>query len=171
MNSAYIPNTSFAARVKRRLTPYQAKQTLGVKTDQPIVSFTFDDCPKSVMQNALKPLEAEGWLSTVYMSMGRCGETNHLGLHMSEADVKAAYESGHEIGDHTLSHLDGADVPIEVFEADIDNNQNVLAELGLPPSRTFAYPFGEATPKLKDVGASVMTMAEAINHLEAGHDA
>ena len=186
MNSGYMPNTSLTARVKRRLTPYQAKQTLRVKTDQPIVSFTFDDCPKSVMQNALKPLEAEGWLSTVYMSMGRCGKTNHLGLHMSEADVKAAYESGHEIGDHTFSHMDGADVPVEVFEANIDKNQNVLAELGLPPSETFAYPYGEVTPKLKKMMKRRFKGARGItsrihennvdlnqigsNRLYAGHD-
>jgi len=117
--------------------------------DRPIVSFTFDDCPLSVMANGLRPLEKQGWRGTVYVAMGLCGSTNHLGLHMSEDDVKAVYESGHEIGDHSFSHIDGSQIPLEIFLSDIERNQQALADLGIPPSQTFAYPYGEATPALK----------------------
>jgi len=33
--------------------------------------------------------------------------------------------------------------------ADIDKNQAELNAIGLPPSETFAYPYGEVTPSLK----------------------
>jgi len=149
MMTIYQPKTSLAAKVKRRLVPFQARRVIPTNLDRPIVSFTFDDCPKSVMENALGPLEREGWLSTIYIALGLCETTNHLGLHMSLADVKAGHESGHEIGDHTFSHCDGSAVPLSDVLSDIDKNQAELADMGLPPSDTFAYPYGEATPALK----------------------
>jgi len=149
MISIYQPDTSITAKVKRRLVPFQARRLIPVKLDRPIVSFSFDDCPRSVIENALYPLEKEGWLATVYIAAGLCGTTNHLGLHMSPEDVKAVYESGHEIGNHTYSHCDGSALPLADVLADINKNQAAFDALGIPPSDTFAYPYGEATPALK----------------------
>ena len=145
MNSVYTPNTSIAAKVSRRLIPFRARRNIPVKLDKPIVSFTFDDCPKSVVDNALPALERENWQASLYISMGLCGTTNHLGLHMSESDVKAVYKSGYEIGDHTYSHIDATANSLENFEQNIDKNQARLKDLGLPPSETFAYPYGQVS--------------------------
>lgn len=149
MMSIYQPDTSFKAKVKRRLVPFQARRVMPVKLDRPIVSFSFDDCPHSVMENALTPLEKEGWLATIYIAMGLCGTTNHLGLHMSPEDVLAVYKNGHEIGDHTYSHCDGSVLPLADVLADIDKNQAALDRLNIPASETFAYPYGQVTPALK----------------------
>jgi len=149
MISVYQPDTSLTAKVKRRLVPFQARRVIPVKLDRPIVSFSFDDCPRSVMENALHPLVKEGWLATIYVAMGLCGTTNHLGLHMSPQDVLATHESGHEIGDHTFSHCDGSAMPLTEILADIEKNQAALNAINLPSSETFAYPYGEVTPALK----------------------
>ena len=143
MNSVYTPNTSLTAKIGRRLTPFRARRTIPIKLDRPIVSFTFDDCPKSVVDEALPALERENWQASLYISMGLCGTTNHLGLHMSESDVLAAYGSGHEIGDHTYDHVDATTVSLESFEENINKNQAHLKALGLPESETFAYPYGQ----------------------------
>lgn len=145
----YVPDTSLKAKVKRRLARKQARRLMPVKLDAPIVSFSFDDCPKSVMENALVPMEAEGWQATVYVAIGLCGTTNHLGLHMNKDDVQAVHAAGHEIGDHTFSHCDGSSLSPEEVLADIDKNQDALNGLGIRPSQTFAYPYGELTPGLK----------------------
>jgi len=149
MSTVYQPNTSLTAKLRRRLVPFQARRVIPMRLDHPIVSFSFDDCPKSVMENALKPIESEGWLATIYIAMGLCGTTNHLGLHMNGDDVKAAHESGHEIGDHTFSHCDSSALSLADVLADIDKNQVELHTIGLPQSETFAYPYGEVTPALK----------------------
>jgi len=149
MMSVYQPDTSLTAKVKRRLVPFQARRCIPVSLECPIVSFSFDDCPRSVMENALYPLEKEGWLATVYIAMGLCETTNHLGLHMSREDVRALHETGHEIGDHTYSHCDGSALPLDDVLTDIHKNQTELESLGLPQSETFAYPYGEVTPALK----------------------
>ena len=147
--TTYSPSKAFFSRVKRRILPLQAQRRVNFTLDKPIVSFSFDDCPRSVLENGIKPLEAEGWQSSIYIAAGLCNITNHLGLHMSEADVAALHKSGHEIGDHTYSHCDGSALPLEAVLADIDKNQAALNALGLPASETFAYPYGQATPALK----------------------
>ncbi len=163
MTAIYQPNRSLPAKIKRRLVPFQARRMLPIKLKRPIVSFSFDDCPKSVIDNALKPIEVEGWQATVYIAMGLCGITNHLGLHMRADDVKAVHESGHEIGDHSFSHYDGSALPLNAFLADIDKNREALDGLGLQPSETFAYPYGGTTPALKKALESRFKGARGIN--------
>ena len=139
----YAPSRSFPAKVNRAVMPFRLKRNLNINLDRPLISFTFDDCPKSVVDDALPVLEKYGWQSSIYMAMGLCGTTNHLGLHMSESDVVAAYKSGHEIADHTFDHIDATTVSPELFSANIEKNQARMNALGLPLSQTFAYPFGQ----------------------------
>ena len=126
MTNIYSPSTSLPAKINRRLIPFRAKRNLSLKLDNPLISLTFDDCPKSVVDNALPLIEQEGWQATLYMSMGLCGTTNHLGLHMSESDVTAAHANGHEIADHTFSHIDVTTVSKDEFEKNVDKNQEKL---------------------------------------------
>ncbi len=132
----------------RRLSRYVEKSILPTP-DQSIVTFSFDDCPLSAIQTALPMLEAQDWSATIYVACGLCDTENHLGVHMSLQDVTDVHARGHEIADHTFSHLNTMDVSLETFLADIEKNQSVLKSLGLPPSRHFAYPFGEVSPTLK----------------------
>lgn len=134
--------------LSRRMARFVEKAVLP-PPHQSIVTFSFDDCPRSAIQTALPMLEAEDWRATIYVACGLCDTTNHLGLHMSLEDVVAVHSSGHEIADHTYSHLNTMDVSLKTFLADIKKNQKTLKNLGLPPSRHFAYPFGEVSPALK----------------------
>lgn len=145
----YQPDMSLKAKVIRRLVPYTERRVLKPKLKRPIVSFSFDDCPKSVIENAIKPLAQENWRSTVYIAMGLCDTTNHLGLHMSADDVKALHADGQEIADHTFNHIDATQHSLDDFMADIDKNQEALNALGLPKSQTFAYPYGQVTTAAK----------------------
>ena len=148
-NSAYAPNSSITTKIMRRVTPMRRRRLLSFNIDRPVVSFTFDDCPQSAITHGLRPLESEGWRGSVYIAARLFGITNHHGLHMTGEDTKAVFENGHEIGDHGYSHIDGNQTPLRQFKNDIEINQTILADLGLPPCKTFAYPFGEVTPQLK----------------------
>ena len=168
--SIYRPDMSLKAKVKRRLVPYTARRVLKPKLARPIVSFSFDDCPKSVIENAIKPLAQENWRSTVYIAMGLCGITNHLGLHMSHDDVKALHTDGHEIADHTYDHIDATQHSTAAFLADIDKNQSALNALGLPASKTFAYPYGQVTAPIKTALAGKFKGARGIRSRESRED-
>ena len=146
----FVPSKSLSSRIARRLVKYQARRMMSFSHDRPIVSFSFDDCPRSVMENALPLLESRSWRGTIYAAMGLCGITNHLGLHMSREEMKAVHQTGHHIDDHTFSHISARSVSIAEFLDDIDKNKAVFEDMGLPPAQSFAYPYGEVTKETKD---------------------
>ena len=136
------------AKIMRHVSRRTDRSVLPSLTNS-IISIGFDDCPKSAFTNGLPLMEAEGWRATIYVACGLCETTNHLGLHVSEADIIDAHNKGHEIADHTYSHLSANDVDLNAYMADIERNQRALQKLGLPRSRHFAYPYGHVTPPLK----------------------
>jgi len=141
---------TFTHRIKRQLSLKREKAILP-RPKKSIVTFTFDDCPLSVLETALPLLEAEEWRATIYVCVGLCGITNHLGLHMSEQDFIEVHKRGHEIADHTFSHINAKVRQPDDYLADIERNQAALTALGLPPSQHFAYPFGDVTTPIKSL--------------------
>lgn len=149
MNMAYEPSRSLSAKISRRVTPFLARRIIPVNLTRPLVSFTFDDCPKSAITHGVKPLEAEGWKSTIYVSGGLLGQTNHHGKQIDANDVRALHNKGHEIGGHTWSHIDAQALGAQSYIDDIDRNQDFIRSLGVPAFRTFAYPYGQTQPAIK----------------------
>lgn len=149
MNLAYEPSRSLGAKISRRITPFLSRRSLSLDLERPLVSFTFDDCPVSAIENGVKPLENEGWKSTIYVAGSLLGQTNHHGLQISARDIQILQEGGHEIGGHTWSHIDAQAIDPLAFIYDIDRNQTYMSGLGLPAFRTFAYPYGQTQPGLK----------------------
>lgn len=149
MSAAYEPSRGISAKISRRLTPYLSQRRVKFELDRPLISFTFDDCPVSAITHGVKPLEVHGWQSTIYVSCGLLATTNHHGRQISKADVKALHRSGHEIGGHTFSHTDATTVDLPDYLANIQKNQAALVDIGVPTSRTFAYPYGQTTPAVK----------------------
>ncbi len=147
--TAYCPSSSLSARLHRRITPFLARRMIPVRLDRPIVSFTFDDCPRSVIDYAIRPLETEHWTATLYIACGLLDQTNHHGAMMSAQDVKALHDAGHEIGCHSFSHIDAVQTTMAAFLSDLERNQNVLQQIGVSASTTFAYPFGQTSPAIK----------------------
>lgn len=164
MSVVYQPRTDLRSKVERRAARIIGKRIIAPKLGRSIISFSFDDCPKSALTNAAPLLEAEGWRGTFYMAMGLCGSINHLGEHMSEDDVKAANHNGHEIADHTFAHLDGQQVTHRDFLHDIDKNQSAIDALNIPPSRNFAYPYGCVSPSLKGKIAARFDLVRGVHN-------
>lgn len=138
--------------IASKITRWTARHTdkaILPKLEQSIISFSFDDCPKTAVTNGLPLLEAEGWRATIYIALGLCDTTNHLGLHMSEADVIDVHNRNHEIAGHTYSHISANAVNHDTYLENIERNQKKLESLELPRSRHFAYPYGHTTPRLK----------------------
>ncbi|MEM7729953.1 MAG: polysaccharide deacetylase family protein [Pseudomonadota bacterium] len=160
---AYAPGSGLLTKVRRRLPRHVARRMVRPQLDRGLVSFSFDDCPQSAYTHALPLLESHGWKATIYASMGLCGTTNHLGLHMDEAEMFDAHGRGHEIGDHTFSHIDGLQHAPHVVLADIEQNRRAFQRLGLPRAETFAYPYGEVTVGLKRKLRGEFTLARGIH--------
>lgn len=149
-----IPTPSFSSggllgRVRRRLTRLQARRPVDCAQGRYLVSFSFDDFPRSAATTGAAILEDFGWRGTYYASASFENTKNHLGDLFRAEDIAALVSKGHEIGCHTEHHINCAlNAPV-VLEREIRRNQERLRALGAPALRSFAFPFGEASPAAK----------------------
>ncbi len=145
----YQPRRSPLAKLARRMRQARACDRVSVASDQPMVSFTFDDAPLSAAKAGAYILERADARATYYVSQDLAGIDNHLGRHACEDDLIALAERGHELGCHTASHLDAAAADPDDVETDAARNRAWLTQLTGAPPRAFAFPYGEASPEAK----------------------
>lgn len=145
----YAPNGSFPARVQRKLTQWRTEKKLG-DLSQSLITFGFDDFPKSAADNGAAVMDSIGAKAVYYACSGLEGKTNLTGKQYSSEDLVKLSKAGHEIGAHTHNHLDCSDNPLTCVLSDIDKNLILLKDMGLEQSvEHFAYPYGETTSVLK----------------------
>ena len=116
----------------------------------PLASFSFDDFPRSAWTTGGPILDRYGAKGTYYVA-GRFCDAEEDGLvYYTAEDLRALHAAGHEIGCHTFSHRHSPTVPSAELQADLDLNQAfVHATLGDLSVRSFAYPYGDASPRTK----------------------
>jgi peptidoglycan/xylan/chitin deacetylase (PgdA/CDA1 family) len=109
----------------------------------PMVSFTFDDVPKSAATVGAAILEAHDVHGTFYVIGSQVGTSSPLWDMIDGEDIVALHRHGHEIACHTFSHKRACDLDAETLNAEIERNQQYLRSLD-PSIRieNFAYPFG-----------------------------
>lgn len=146
----YRPRGGLKGRVQKHFARRLGVTPLKIKLDRPIVTFSFDDFPKSAMELGAARLKAFGWRGSFFVSGGLASISNHHGDLYDPEDLLALQAEGHEIGCHGYSHLDASRLPAEAVASDAARNRAFLKESGLnrgPTSYAFAY--GEATPQAK----------------------
>jgi peptidoglycan/xylan/chitin deacetylase (PgdA/CDA1 family) len=112
----------------------------------PLCTFTFDDCPRSALENAGRMLERHGLVGTFFVAGATLdqasGKYNQM---LGSGDLEALVRRGHELGCHSYSHKSLRSTPIEEMRADFERNREVLlGASGAESLTSFAYPFGEA---------------------------
>src|SRR6185295_18878518 len=121
-----------------------------VDAREPIISFTFDDFPRSALLTGGAILERFGLKGTYYASLGLMGQTAPTGAICVPEDVRALVSRGHELGCHTFAHCHSWDTKASVFERSILENEAALGKL-VPGARfrTFSYPSSPPRPRTK----------------------
>ena len=116
----------------------------------PIVTFSFDDFPRTALTNGASIVEQVGGRATYYVSMGLMGTDNHLGEQFHRADLRSLIERGHEVASHTFSHLSAQRTDFLAFTQDVERCEEAIREsVAVGPSNNFAYPYGEVTLSAK----------------------
>jgi peptidoglycan/xylan/chitin deacetylase (PgdA/CDA1 family) len=111
-----------------------------------VVSFTFDDFPKSALSIGGAILEERGLRGTYYAAAGVAGTKGDMGPMFDASDVETAHSRGHEIACHTFGHLDCRRTDSGALVADIDQNATALSDLtGGVRLGNFAFPFGRVS--------------------------
>ncbi len=70
----------------------------------PIISFSFDDFPRSALTIAGDILASHNIQGTYYASLGLMGETTAVGKIFELQDLESLVEAGHELACHTYEH-------------------------------------------------------------------
>src|SRR5260370_38291838 len=92
------------ARVSHRLATHLSVEPFRLRNETPMVSFTFDDIPKSAATTGARILEDHNARGTFYVSGGLVGTTEQDWAAVDAQDIVALHRNGHEIGCHTFSH-------------------------------------------------------------------
>jgi peptidoglycan/xylan/chitin deacetylase (PgdA/CDA1 family) len=120
------------------------------------VALTFDDGYKNFLDQALEPLLRHGFPATVFVVTGFCGRSapwlsrarRSLEL-MGWSEIRTVAQSGVEIGAHTVTHRNLTRVPESQLLPELRDCQSALEEIAGEAVRSFAYPYGTSTPKVR----------------------
>jgi peptidoglycan/xylan/chitin deacetylase (PgdA/CDA1 family) len=116
----------------------------------PVASITFDDFPKSAWTAGGPILERFGARAT-YFTAGRFCGIREEGIDYYDADdLRALHAAGHEVGSHTYFHRHVPEVRSSELVADAQRNAEfVRGILGDVELSSFAFPFGDVSPRTK----------------------
>jgi len=142
---AWLKALGYRGLSMRDLAPYLSGERRGR-----VFGLTFDDGFRNVHVNALPVLQRLGFTATNYVVAGHLGGTNHwdAGKGVASAPLMSAEEvrqwaaAGHEVGSHTLDHVDLPAVDAAHAHAQIDDARDVLQDLIQAPVQAFCYPYG-----------------------------
>ncbi|MDP3492027.1 MAG: polysaccharide deacetylase family protein [Hyphomonadaceae bacterium] len=146
----YTPSRSPPAKVQRRVVQWRKACHAEVAPDRPVVTFTFDDFPKSAL-NGADIVERYGGRAGFYACTSFVGQRSPVMGEMFDGATLAELRArGHEIGAHTHSHLDCARAGLAKVERDIGENLVALSEIGHHETvSSFAFPYGETSYSAK----------------------
>ena len=131
------------ARVSHRLATHLRVESAPLRNATPMVSFTFDDIPKSAATAGARILEDHGALGTFYVSGDLVGTTSPNWAVVEIQDLVALHDNGHEIGCHTFSHQRACDLDAQSLAKEIERNRDYLRTIDATITvGNFAYPFG-----------------------------
>ncbi len=155
-------------KISRKLARAVPLKSLKMSNDQPLVSFTFDDFPKTARTNGSAILQDQGYVGTFYGCAGLLGKI-HDGTRIAETkDIKILSENGHEIGCHSYAHLNCQKASKEHLQQDLSRNASTLSNIAEQSITSFAYPFGKMSIRTRRIVAghytSARTTVPGINH-------
>ncbi len=134
---------SLSTRLTRTVGRFVRSQPARIDWPGGVVSFSFDDFPRSALTEGGAILEKYRLRGTYYAALSLAGQDSDMGPMFDIEDIRAAHDRGHELGCHTYSHLDCSRTRSAAVLADISDNTAAFSALldGFVPV-SFAFPFG-----------------------------
>jgi peptidoglycan/xylan/chitin deacetylase (PgdA/CDA1 family) len=137
----------------------RARSTLSA----PLASFSFDDFPRSAWTTGGPILDRYDAKATYYVAGRFCGVHEDGLEYYGAEDLRAVHAAGHELGCHTFSHRHSPQVSSRALGADLDRNRAFVAEaVGQAEFASFAYPYGDASPRTKLLAGRRFSLSRGI---------
>src|SRR6058998_1234644 len=108
---------------QRRAASFVFRKPCLIRPERPLISFTFDDFPRSALLNGGAILNRFGVAATYYVSLGLAGTEQPSGRMFVREDLATLLEGGHELGCHTFSHCHSWETEAATFERSILENR------------------------------------------------
>lgn len=137
------------AAARQKLLCSLDRRSVALENRGPIVSFTFDDFPRSAACTGAAVLEHLGVRGTYYAAMGLMNTSNELGEQFRSEDLASLVGKGHEMASHTFGHLSCRSVPLTAFRNDVEKCRKAIESACGEDSGNFAYPFGHVSLRAK----------------------
>jgi peptidoglycan/xylan/chitin deacetylase (PgdA/CDA1 family) len=144
-------STRLVRGCQRRAAGWFGRRPFVMPRGPAIISFTFDDFPRSALINGGAILEHYGIAGTYYVSLGLSRQITPCGEMFDVDELPCLVDLGHELGCHTYSHCPAWNTTPEVFEREVLRNADQLRRR-LPSGgfRTLSYPISHPRPGTKD---------------------
>jgi peptidoglycan/xylan/chitin deacetylase (PgdA/CDA1 family) len=135
---------------QRRLAKWFCRRPFELSLDRPIISFTFDDFPRSAFVTGGQILEQAGLSATYYVALGLAGKSTETGEMFQSEDLPELLERGHELGCHTYQHCPAWETEPAIYEVAIKHNREALKDHA-PHARfsSHSYPISYPRPETK----------------------
>ncbi len=134
----------------------------GARNDK-VLALTFDDGPDRRFTPKILDILAEKSVKATFFIVGSAGALNTDLL-------RRIYREGHEIGNHTFTHLNTTIASPERLQFEINATQRLIESAVGARTTLFRPPYGaDLEPQTID-GAQVLTLAGALGYLTIGMD-
>ena len=145
----HAPRRRIWDRVAHRLSPFVFRRDAQICSGG-IVSFTFDDFPRSAYRCGGAILSSHGMQGTYYACFDLAGRADETGEFFLTSDVDPLMREGHELASHTFSHRSQLLHGPATIRWELERNDIACRELAPGVAlRNFAYPYGLVSPLFK----------------------
>jgi hypothetical protein len=154
-----------AAYYKRNASHVVFKMSLQVRIDQPLISFKFDEFPRTALAGA-KILEGNGVAGTFFVSLGLPSKDSPSRPICNADDLLSLWQQGHKMGCQTFSHCHSWNTSSADFEASVLQNRKALNEI-MPGRdfRSFSYGIWRHVGSATGTGRGVASRACLLRQL------
>ena len=158
----YSLSTHVPRPLQRRAARWLARRVRRIKMESPVISFTFDDFPRSALINGGAILRRRGFCGTYYASFGLMGQIGSTGEIFQGEELPDLIRQGHELACHTFDHCDSWETTPDEFEASILRNRQAAAwHVPGVMLKSFSYPISCPRPATKRQITSFFECARA----------
>jgi peptidoglycan/xylan/chitin deacetylase (PgdA/CDA1 family) len=151
-------------KLHRLLARHLPVNVIRSRLEAPVASISFDDFPRSAWTTGDRILQRYDAKATYYVSGRFCGQFEDGLAYYTADDLQQIRDTGHEIGCHTFSHRHVAGVKTGALHADATRNQAFVSEImGDYRLVSFAYPYGDVSPRTKFLFARRFSTSRGIS--------
>lgn len=162
MSAVYGADRSLVGKLRRRLCARLARRPAPRDPGRALLTVSFDDAPLSAARAGAALLEDQGARGVFFLSAGLFGRPTPMGPCLDAEDAADLARRGHEIGCHTLGHLDCARIDEATLAEDLRRNGRAISALAGRHPTAFAYPYGEVSLPAKRLAARIFRGARAL---------